>query len=351
MSRWLVFGQRRAEQSRPEAGSVRGNGRRRQRLMSVEGLEERLNLSASPLTGGIHAAVVAPMVGSASATATVAASNTAPHFGQAVVLTATVGPTAPGGAAPTGNVTFFDDTVALGTVPLVNGSASLSTWSEFLAGDINSVHAAYWGDAHYNTADSPYLDLTVSKAATTTTLAATPGAGSVNFTAAVAPSGPNAATPTGVVAFYDGGNLVGSVLLVNGRATLNQGMNGSGNHAYTATYYGDSGFSGSATKAPTVQALSVEHIQTAVSVRTLRNAHGTPVGLGLYAIVTDSKPGHAPLTGTVTFSIDGRSYRTVAVDARGMAGVFAPLKAKGHKITAHYNAAAGVSSTGSTVVA
>ncbi len=354
MSRWLVFGERRAEQSRPSAGSVGGGsaaGRRRQRL-NVEALEERLTLTASPLTGGIHAAVaaqVAPAYGTAAATTTVSASTTQAGFGQAVVLTSTVSPTAPGGVAPTGNVTFFDGGVLLGTAPLVNGAASITTWDGFLAGS-NPVKAAYWGDANYSVADSGYLDVEVSKTVTTTTLSATPGSGSVNFTATVAPAGPNAATPTGVVAFYDGGNLVGSVLLADGKATLNQGMNGSGNHAYTATYYGDNGFNGSTTRAATVQALAIDSSQTTLTAQTVKNAHGAAVGLGLYASVTDPKTGHAPLKGTVTFSVDGRVISTVTLHAGGSAGVFVPLKvAKGHTFSARYSGTTGVRASAATI--
>ena len=57
----------------------------------------------------------------------VTASPTAPIVGQAVTLNATVSVVSPGTGVPTGTVTFEDGSTDLGTVPLINGVASLTT--------------------------------------------------------------------------------------------------------------------------------------------------------------------------------------------------------------------------------
>ncbi|WP_405983187.1 Ig-like domain-containing protein [Streptomyces sp. NBC_00158] len=58
---------------------------------------------------------------------TVTADTATPLFGQAVTLTATVAPAGPDAGPPTGEVTFFDGTVPLATVPLRDGRATTRT--------------------------------------------------------------------------------------------------------------------------------------------------------------------------------------------------------------------------------
>ena len=65
----------------------------------------------------------------------------------------------------------------------------------------------------------------------------------VTFTATVVPS--EAGTPTGTVTFRDGGNVLGSDALSAGQATLSTSMLTAGSHAMTATYEGDTHFTGS----------------------------------------------------------------------------------------------------------
>ncbi len=354
MLRWLVFGERRAEQSPTSAATLRPAkmaGRRRQRP-ALESLEERLTMTAS-LAGGIHSAAIisqtTPQIGTGVATIGVAASTTQASYGQSVVLSSTVAPAVPGGPTPTGNVTFFDGPAFLGTAPLVNGKASLSTWSVFLVG-FNSVKAAYWGDANYTNGDSNYLNVQVSKTATVTSLSTAVSPSSVTFSATVAPAGPYSGTPSGVVGFFEDGTLVDSVLLVNGKATMTQAMNGSGNHTFTATYYGDSGFNGSTSNPPTVQALAVHPTHTILAVKPYLNAHGAAVAQALYAGVIDATTGARATSGTVTFYVDGKALKTVAV-TNGMAATFAPLKsAKGHRFTAIYHGASGLGVSSANVV-
>jgi hypothetical protein len=85
--------------------------------------------------------------------------------GQSVTLTATVAPMAPGGATPTGSVTFFDGSTSLGNAGLQsNGTAQLAVTS--LPVGTDSVTAHYGGDTSYSASDSAAFPVTVNAAPT-----------------------------------------------------------------------------------------------------------------------------------------------------------------------------------------
>lgn len=90
--------------------------------------------------------------------------------------------------------------------------------------------------------------LTIAKAATTTTLATNPNSSmnnkTVQLTATVAAVAPGSGTATGAIEFRENGTLLGTAPLVNGVATLSASFR-KGAHPLTATYAGDTNFTGS----------------------------------------------------------------------------------------------------------
>ncbi len=168
---------------------------------------------------------------------TLSASSGAITRGQAVTLTATVSGSVPG-QAPSGSVQFMDGAVALGSpAALNNGVASLST--NALAVGSHSITASYAGDAANAPSMSGATVVSVSKAATTTTL--TSSAPSVatgqSVTLSVTIAGQS---PTGGVSFMEGGVVLGTATL-NAASTASAVINGlsDGTHNVTAQYSGD----------------------------------------------------------------------------------------------------------------
>jgi hypothetical protein len=139
------------------------------------------------------------------------------------------------GDHPTGNVTFFDDSGALGVVALRGMSATFTTTS--LAPGDYAIRASYAGDARNPPTDSQPVIAHV-RAASTTTLTMTPShpqAGeAVTLTAVVEGS-----SPTGLISFgMDGGEL-GKAALSSGTATLTTPALTATSHDFGATYGGD----------------------------------------------------------------------------------------------------------------
>ncbi|HWQ33421.1 MAG TPA: MBG domain-containing protein [Blastocatellia bacterium] len=190
-------------------------------------------------------------VTAATPTATLASGSNPSAFGQAVTFTVTVSKASQTAAAPTGTVTFRDGANAIGTATLnAAGQATLTTSA--LTVGAHSLTAEYAGDSNYNAAVSAALTQTVSKAATTTTVASSVNPStfnqSVTFTATVSST---AGTPIGSVEFRDGSAALGTATLANGKATLTVTTLAVGDHSITAVYGGSSTFDASASGAIT----------------------------------------------------------------------------------------------------
>lgn len=135
--------------------------------------------------------------------------------------------------------------------------------------------------------------LTVTKAATTTTVVANPTNPTLGapdtFTATVAPTVANPVTPTGTVSFFIDGSLAPAttVTLTGGSASFTTAGLGVGAHSVTATYSGDSNYlSSSSTTAATT---------TVSCTTTITGKHaGLVLGSGSTCLVA------ATITGSIT---------------------------------------------------
>ncbi len=228
----------------------------------------------------------------------VSASPTSTVFGESVTLTATVTPDGTGSAAPTGSVTFFSGTTSLGSEPISNGVATLSTSA--LPAGTDAITAKYGGDTNYGSSTSAATTVTVSVADTTSVVTyfpTSPVAGqNVSLTATVSAVSPGAGTPTGTVDFYNGSSLLGSATLSNGSATFVTSALTAGANSITADYAGDPNFSTSTSSPVTVTPVATADSTTSVSASSSTPAYGASVTFTATVQVTSGSP-----TGTVNF--------------------------------------------------
>lgn len=274
--------------------------------------------TTSALSGGAHS-ITASYSGDASFTASTSTSlsqwvQITPAvslggFGLAqvndtITWVATLTPAGP--PAPTGTITVADGTGASCLITLPSTSCTLTN----LSAGPKSATATYSGDGNYTLGLSAGIPYSVAKADTSLTLASSPNpaffGGAVTFTATLVelPDGP--ASPTGTVSFYDGGILLGSETLSGNQATFTTSALGIGLHDITASYGGDTSFTGGSAAAlpPGGAALiqSIEKLPSTTTVSTDPNPSGGRELVTLMATVTGSGP--VP-TGSVTFEVDG----------------------------------------------
>jgi parallel beta-helix repeat protein len=163
------------------------------------------------------------------------------HRDQAVTFTATV--SSPNGT-PTGTVAFsYGSGTALGTVPLTNGVASLTTSA--LPQGTQIVTAAYSGDTKFFGNSHTLTQIVIGFLTNTTLVSITPtklyALEPATITAVVTGVG---GMPTGIVTFTDGGTSIGTATLnPTGTATLTYAFPASGSQSVIANYNGDVNFS------------------------------------------------------------------------------------------------------------
>ena len=170
-------------------------------------------------------------------------------YGEAVTLTATIAATLSWLPTPTGSITFFDGSNALGNATLSAGVAKFTT-ATLTAGN-HTLSAAYSGDSNFQPHKSTPINQTVNPATTTITLvsSANPSISgeSVTFRANVVPE--VSGTATGTVSFLDGTTPIGSAPLVSGVAGFSISNLTVGTHNISASYGGDLNFTGSVSPA------------------------------------------------------------------------------------------------------
>ncbi|HEV3202381.1 MAG TPA: Ig-like domain repeat protein [Bryobacteraceae bacterium] len=284
--------------------------------------------------GASTSPAVTQTVNKASASTVLVSSLNPVATGQSVTFTATVSP-----SAATGSVQFLDGATLLGTAPVSGGSASLA--STTLTVGSHSITAAYSGDGSYNTANSPVLTETVTKAPSSTVLSASTGTSvygqSVILTTTVTP-----AAATGTVDILDGATVL-VTLPVNGPIpVLNTSTLAAGTHTLTAVYSGDATYAGSTSPASTV---TVSKAATTIGLTSSVNpsASGQPVVFTATLTPTTA-------TGNVQFLDGATVIGTVATVFGSASFSTAGLAAGSHSITVVYAGDANCNAVTSTVV-
>jgi len=269
------------------------------------------------------------------ATLTLAASPNPSIVTGAVTLTATaVAPT----GTPTGSVTFYDGTTAIGSANLnTSGIAPFATTT--LTAATHTLTAQYAGDATNATALSNAVSEVVNLATTSTTLGSSNANASVGtaitFTATVASS--NGPLPTGAVQFTDGTTVLGSGTLNGaGIATLALSTLTAGVHNVVATYGGDND---NATSASAKLVETVLQIATTTAVVSDSNPASAGATIHLTATVAMASGATADglITGSVTFGDGSSTLGVVPVNTSGVATLaISTLAAGSHTISSNF---------------
>ncbi|HEY6471930.1 MAG TPA: Ig-like domain-containing protein [Acidimicrobiales bacterium] len=266
--------------------------------------------------------------------------------GQAVTITATVTPAAPGAGNPTGLVTFYDGGTPIGTAALAvtsNGDQASIGLANLPQGT-DTLTASYPGDTNFvGSTSAPYTQV-VSAAppmtGTTTVVASSANPSSfgqgVTYTATVTAA--DGTTPSGAVQFsVDGANLGAPVSLnAAGQATSPAiATLAPGAHTVVGAYGGALTPTDQYTVSGEVDAQTVQEDATsaALTVSPSPAAFGQPVSFT--ATLSAAAPGAGTPGGTVQFLVDGQDFGTPVAAAGGTATTTdaTPLPAGTHVVS------------------
>jgi hypothetical protein len=184
----------------------------------------------------------------APTTTSVTSSANPSVFGQPVAFSATVKSTIPNSPPPIGTVTFEDNGTPIGTRGLTNGVARLTTVS--LSVGSHSITAMYNATMNFASSTSAAVSQRVGKAGTLLAIA-TSGSPSkfgqfVTFTVTGFVAAPGSGSPTGPVTFFNGSSQLAIVdFNSNRQAVFSTFTLSAGTHSISATYGGDTNFTGS----------------------------------------------------------------------------------------------------------
>ncbi|HEV3310619.1 MAG TPA: Ig-like domain repeat protein, partial [Chloroflexota bacterium] len=312
-------------------------------------------------TNGVDSLVAVPLTAVAqgaqpASTTTVTSNGNPSNYGVAVTFTATVTNTSDN-QTPTGSVEFFDGDgdVGSGTALAGSGNSATSTISYLPTVGQHEMTATYTPTGNFGGSTSPVYAQTVNKAPTTTAVTSSlnPSAAGqdVTFTATLTLSVKG--KPTGTVQFALDGNNYGSPQPISGRVatidTQTYPLN-AGDYTVTATYSGDSTFSGSASPGYT-QTVNSAPTTTAVSSSQPYSGFGQDVTFT--ATVSSAIPDSFSPTGTVQFQIDGNNYgspQQLSVPAETASIDDSNLSIGQHTVVAIYSGDSGFSGSTSAGV-
>jgi uncharacterized protein YjdB len=295
--------------------------------------------STTALSGGTHSITAAysgdtnfagstssplsQQVNQAATTIALSSNNNPSTYGQTVVFTATVSP-----SAATGTVQFIDNGTPVGSPVSVSGGVATFSTAALTAGP-HTITASYGGDTNFVGSTSSAISQQVNQAATTIALSSDNNPSTygqtVTFTATVSPAG-----ATGTVQFMDNGSPLGSpATLSGGVAIFSTAALTAGTHSITASYGGDTNFVGS-----TSSSLSQQVNQAATTIALSSNNNPSTYGQTVVFTATVSPAG---ATGTVQFMDNGSPVGSPVTLSGGVA-IFstAALTAGTHSITASY---------------
>ncbi len=157
---------------------------------------------------------------------------------------------------------------------------------------------------------------------------------SVVLTVTVAPAS-GSGTPTGTVTFQDGATTIATQALSGGQASVTISNFSVGSHSITATYGGDTNFTGSASPA---FSQTVNKAGTTTAIATSANPSSLNQSVTFTATVTVVSPGAGTSSGTVTFADGAATLANVALGPSGQAVLStSALSAGGHAISASYS--------------
>ncbi|MGI8310858.1 Ig-like domain repeat protein [Saccharopolyspora hattusasensis] len=273
-------------------------------------------------------------------------------FGQTVTLIAVVIP-ATYTAIPTGTVTFKDGATTLGTAALIGGGVAILTVSNLsVSGGPHSLTAVYSGDATYATSTSAPVTLTITAAATMTSLTSSANPSvfgqPVTFTATVTLTPPGGGTPTGSVTFTIDGVPQAPVPLVGNQASIALSGLSVGNHTVTATYTNTDGNYAGSTSNTVTQVVAKANTMTTLTSSPNPSTPGQTVTFT--ATVIPVSPGAGTLTGMVTFTIDGAPQPPVALAGNTAIFTTNTLTNGTHTVTSTYGGDTNFNSSTSNTV-
>jgi hypothetical protein len=294
-----------------------------------------------------------------AATNTLLTSSASPiSAGQPLTFTAEVVPVVLGVAVgPTGTVTFFNGTAAIGTATLSQSYTATLTTSTLPAGT-DAITAVYNADSNFGQSTSTVLSQVVNSANqvnTTATLMSSinpsTAGQSVTFSVSVAGTTSNSPLPTGTVTFYDGASPLGSNTLSSAQTSFSSAGLGVGSHSITATYGSDANYAGSTSTSVMQVVNAPPQVATTTALISSQNPGTSGQSITFTATVSGTTSNSPLPTGSIVFYDGTTSLGSGTLNVSAQATYTTSALALGsHSIIAAYGSSSAYAASTSTIL-
>ncbi|PJD95947.1 MAG: hypothetical protein CK425_07315 [Parachlamydia sp.] len=273
-------------------------------------------------------------------------------YGELVTFQATISsPASEVTPGLTGNVTFKNGAILLGTVPLNGCNSAELEVSSLNLGSGNNIVATYIGDANFGTSASSALTRTVNKASTNTTVTSItsspnpPTFGTlITVNVAVAPVSPGTGVPTGTITGFYGSTSLGTATLANGIATFTTSTLPAGVQTILVKYSGDTNFT--ASQITTTETVVAAATNSTITSSANPSVFGQPITFNVVVTSAQGIP-----TGTVSFLDGTTTLATQTLNTSGTASFTVSSLAVGnHSIRAIYSGSANLASSTTSIL-
>jgi hypothetical protein len=239
-------------------------------------------------------------------------------YGQTIHFTTSTSALAPATGQPTGSVTILADGLPLGTIPVVNGTATFQT-SAFHSGT-KSITATYSGDANFDASTPSAIQQNIAKAQTQVDARGRSPlfvGESLPITVFVNVTPVSSLVPSGAISISEGSAVLGTQILAGGAANLNLHSFAAGDHTLVVNYEGAADFE------PSSETIVQSVVAPGLSIHGTRVLQGHRGMTTVSLVVTLSAP--VSQTVRVSFSTVAGSA-TAGEDYESASGVieFAP---------------------------
>ena len=239
---------------------------------------------------------------------------------------------------PTGNVTFYQDGVAIGVSPIDTSGQAVWTVGSSLVPGTHAYYAQYPGHDDFTPCVSIKIYVIVNSYGVSLNLSSSPNPSlfGQNVTFQVKISAADG-VPTGIVNVTDtstGNTLATLAPDTGGNASFRIDTLTIGSHSIDAVYQGDAKHAGASTS--TVQVVIDNGTVTSTTLTSSQNPSSVGQNVTFTATVTAHSSNGIP-DGTVSFSDGARSLATVALQNGVAAYSTSALAIGNHSISANYN--------------
>jgi Big-like domain-containing protein len=269
------------------------------------------------------------LVTAAQPVITLTHARTSTVVGERVMFTASI---TTGFASPLGSLTFAADGLPIGTVPIVNGSASIEV-SSLPIGD-RMITASFVGGGAFVAAVSAPLTHTVHRGATTTTLEALDPLvyGASRFRVTTVVNAPAVTPLSGSVTLRENGIVVGTANLSGSTAMVDTPSLHPGLHILIASYDGSSTLLTSDSHTLTA---SIAPADTHLVVSHQETPSAADGNVRLTVLVSSGSGVPAVPTGTVTIAESGNPITHASIN--GATSLMLTLTPGAHLLTVSYS--------------